>query len=75
MKNRDFVQKLMRDTYGLLEVSSEVSAASVAFVDLMAAELDRRDARHPMNADDVIVYADAMRTIAYIKAKNGMVDK
>jgi hypothetical protein len=61
----------MKDTYGLLEVSGEVSAASAVFVDLMAAELDRRDARHPMNADDVIVYADAVRTIAYIKAKNG----
>ena len=75
MNNKEFVLRLMKDTYGLLEVSSEVSAASAAFVDLMAAELDRRDARHPMNADDVIVYADAVRTIAYIKAKNGMVDK
>ena len=71
MNNRDFVLRLMKDTYGLLEVSSEVSAASVAFVDLMAKELDRRDAMRPMNADDVIVYADAVRTIAYIKAKHG----
>lgn len=44
MNNRDFVQKAMRDTYGLLEVSSEVSARGVEFCDLMAKELDRRDA-------------------------------
>ena len=75
MNNREFVQRLMRDTYGLLVVSHEVQAGSVVFVEHMAAELDRRDAMHPMNADDAIVYADAVRTIAIIKAKYGLVER
>jgi hypothetical protein len=44
MTNTEWVQKAMQDTYGPLEVSSEVSAKGVEFCDLMARELDRRDA-------------------------------
>ena len=33
----------MRDTYGEMDVSSEVSAASVLFVQIMVSELNRRD--------------------------------
>ena len=43
MTNRDFVLKAMRDTYGEMPVSSEVSIASVAFVEIMVSELNRRD--------------------------------
>lgn len=74
MTNREFVLKAMRDTYGLMEVSGEVSRMSALFVEIMAKELDRRDALHPLPAEDAVAYADAMRTIALIKAKNGMIE-
>ena len=43
MTNKEFVLKAMKDTYGNLEVSMEVSIASGVFVELIAGELNRRD--------------------------------
>lgn len=70
--NLEFVMKLMRDTYGTLEVSSAVSAAGVEFACRMAAELDARDNNNPLPANDALAYAEAAKTIALIKAKRGV---
>lgn len=44
MTNTEWVQKAMQNTYGKLEVSSEVATQGMVFVGVMAAELNRRDA-------------------------------
>lgn len=43
MTNQEFVLEAMRETYGELPVSDEVSAASILFVQIMVSELNRRD--------------------------------